>query len=104
MKTTLEKPPGVAKYGKKELNMKLVRVDDKTVLGQATIDLANYAKCLERRLFSTELRKSQFPDALIDFYLTASPVAGTGRSYSVRSSQNAGGARSNAAGEIAVGS
>ena len=58
MKTTLEKPPGVAKYGKKELTMKLVRVDDKTVLGQATIDLANYAKCLERRLFSTELRKS----------------------------------------------
>ena len=58
MKTTLEKPPGVAKYGKKELTMKLVRVDDKTVLGQATIDLANYAKCLERRHFSTELRRS----------------------------------------------
>ena len=55
MKTTLEKPPGVAKYGKKELVMRLVRVDDKTVLGQAVIDLADYAKCLERRLFSTEL-------------------------------------------------
>ena len=86
MKTTLEKPPGVAKYGKKDLVMKLVRADDKTVLGQAVINLADYGKCLERRLFSTELQKSQFPDALIDFYLTANPVVGTGRSYSVRAS------------------
>ena len=84
MKTTLEKPSGRAKYGKKELIMKLVRVEDKSVLGQAVIDLASYAKCLERRLFSIELAKSQFPDALIDFYVTASPLTGNGRSYSVR--------------------
>lgn len=88
MKTTLEKPPGKAKYGKKELILKLIRVDDKSLLGMATIDLADYAKCLERRQFSVELLKSQFPDALIDFYLTANPVVGTGRSYSVRSSQH----------------
>ena len=68
MKTTLDKPPGIAKYGKKELVLKLIRVEDKTVLGQSTIDLANYAKCLERRLFSTELKKSQFPDALIKLF------------------------------------
>ena len=89
MKTTLDKPPGIAKYGKKELVLKLIRVEDRTVLGQSTIDLANYAKCTERRLFSTELKKSQFPDALIDFYLTAHPVVGNGRSYSVKSAQGA---------------
>jgi len=55
MKTTLEKPPGKARYGKKELVMKLIRIDDKSILGQATIDLADYAKVLERRLFSVEL-------------------------------------------------
>ena len=49
------------------------------MLGQALIDLADYTKCLERKMFSAELAKSQFPEALIDFYLTASPITGTGR-------------------------
>lgn len=103
MKTTLEKPAGRAKYGKKDLVMRLVRVEDKSILGEATIDLANYAKCLERRLFSIELAKSQFPDALIDFYVTASPLTGNGRSYSVRANTTSGGAHS-ASSDIATSS
>ena len=33
MKVTLEKTPGMTQYGKKDLTMKLVRVDDKSNLG-----------------------------------------------------------------------
>ena len=69
MKVTLEKTPGMTQYGKKDLTMKLVRVDDKSNLGQAVIDLAKYIKCEDRKLFSVELAKSQFPEALIDFQL-----------------------------------
>ena len=58
MKSTLEKAPGKLRYGKKNLIMKLIRVDDKSVLGEAKIDLARYVKCLERKLFSVELTKS----------------------------------------------
>ena len=79
MKITLEKMPTKNKYGKKELVMKLVRVEDKTVLGQAVVDLANYSKCLERKLLSVDLQKSQFPEAVIDFYLTAAPMVGAER-------------------------
>ena len=64
--------------------MKLVRADDKQELGRAEIDLAAYAKCLDRKLFSCELAKSQFPEAIIDFYITASPVVGTGRAATGR--------------------
>lgn len=66
--------------------MKLIRADDKQELGRAEIDLAVYAKCLDRKLFSCELAKSQFPEAIIDFYITASPVVGTGRAATDRAS------------------
>ena len=48
-------------------------------MGEAVIDLARYSKCLDRKLFSVELAKSQFPEALIDFYITASPLVGSER-------------------------
>ena len=101
MKTTLEKKPGDVRYGKKELSLNLVSTDDKQVLGKASIDLAKYSKCHDRRLFSVELQKSQFPEALIDFYITASTQVGTGRSYSVK--VKPGGMRG-AAGDIATSS
>ena len=84
MKTTLERAPGKQRYGRKDLVMRLVRADDRSELGQATIDLAHYYKVLERKLFSVDLAKSQFPEALIDFYITATPVVGKGRSATVR--------------------
>ena len=84
MKTQLEKAPGKTKYGKKDLTFKLINAEDKSVLGQASINLASYFKCLERKLFSVELEKSQFPEALIDFYITAAPVVGPGRAASIR--------------------
>ncbi len=58
MKTTLEKAPGKTNYGKKDLTFKLLNAGDRSVLGQASINLANYSKCLERKLFSVELEKS----------------------------------------------
>lgn len=58
MKITLEKIHAKNKYSKKELVLKLVRVDDKAVLGQAVVDLANYSKCSERKLLSVDLQKS----------------------------------------------
>ena len=101
MKTTLEKKPGAVRYGKKELTLNLVSTDDKQVLGKASIDLAKYSKCHDRRLFSVELWKSQFPEPLIDFYITASTIVGTGRSYSMRSKP---GGLMGAVGEIATSS
>ena len=53
--------------------------------------MANYSKCLDRKLFSVELAKSEFPEALIDFYVTASPVVGNGRSNTVRADGKRGG-------------
>lgn len=84
MKTTLERAAGKTRYGKKPLTLKLLRAEDTSELGQAIIDLAAYTKCLDRKLFSVELVKSQFPEASIDFYLTAMPVVGNGRSMSTR--------------------
>ena len=91
MKTTLEKAPGKTKYGKKDLTFKLMNAEDRSLLGLASINLANYSKCLERKLFSVELEKSQFPEALIDFYITAAPVVGPGRAASIRATNFSGG-------------
>ena len=47
MKNTFRKIPGKNKYERKELVMKLVRKDElRQVLGEAVINLSNYAKCL----------------------------------------------------------
>ena len=85
MKTTLERALGKTEYGRKDLVMRLVHVDEKKVLGESSIDLARYFNCSERKLFSIELANCEFPDGLIEFYLTATKVAGNGRSLSTRS-------------------
>ena len=55
MKTTLEKAPGKSKYGKKDLVLKLVRAEDKSLLGSASVNLASYSQCVDRKLFSVDL-------------------------------------------------
>lgn len=84
MKTTLERALGKTEYGQKELVMRLVQVEGKQVIGHASVDLAKYHNCSDRKLFSVELANCQFPDGLIEFYLTASPVAGSARPLSTR--------------------
>ena len=66
MKTKLEKAPGELVYGRKELVLRLVSSNDKSVVGEASLDLANYAKCLQRTKFSIQLAKSAFPDATME--------------------------------------
>ena len=50
-----------------------MRTDDKTDLGRAKINLATYIKCLDRKKFSIELQQSPFPEAMIEFAVTATP-------------------------------
>ena len=66
--------------------MKLIRKDQKEELGCGEINLANYMKCLERKKFSIELKDSPFPEAMIEFAITATPSVG-GRAATQRVSQ-----------------
>ena len=55
MNTTLEKRAGMTKYDRKELIMRLIRVDDNSLLGSAELDLADYHSCLKRTKFSLNI-------------------------------------------------
>lgn len=73
MKTTLAKEQGQTKYGRKDVNINLVREDDNSVLGEACLNLASYYKCMSRTEFSVELTKSQFPEAVVVYSILATP-------------------------------
>ena len=76
LKINFKKQPGKQRYEKKSLQMKLIRKDQKEELGCGEINLANYMKCLERKKFSIELKDSPFPEAMIEFAITATPSVG----------------------------
>ena len=40
-------------------------------LGEAFVNLADYSECSRKSLFSVDLKKSSFPEARIEFYVTA---------------------------------
>ena len=71
MKTTLKKQPNKLRYDRKDLVMSLMRMDTKEDLGSAKINLANYINCEQRKKFSQELQESPFPEATIEFAVTA---------------------------------
>ena len=73
MKTTLNKAEGQTKYGRKDVVVNLIRDDDGTSLGEASLNLASYYKCMRRTEFSVELTKSQFPEAVVCYTMMASP-------------------------------
>ena len=55
MSTLLERKTGMTRYGRKELLLKLVRVEDSMMLGSAEIDLAEYHICRERTRFQVKI-------------------------------------------------
>lgn len=91
MKTALERKMGSnTEYLPKNMSMKLLKCFAQKsrapeLLGEAVINLSEYTECITRKMFSVDVQKSQFPEATIDFYLTATPVVG-GRSGSTRAS------------------
>ena len=79
MKTTLEPNPTESGYIAKEGRMHLMQINpvtgDKDFLGEALIDLSEYASCGSRSLFSADLKQSPFQDARIEFYIMATPLS-----------------------------
>jgi hypothetical protein len=73
MKTTLNKAPGETKYGRKDVIVNLIRNDDGSSLGEACLNLSSYYKCMRRTEFSVELKKSQFPEAVVIYTILATP-------------------------------
>ena len=55
MSTILVRKAGVTRYSRKELVLKLVRVEDDLVLGSAELDLAEYHACRERTRFQAKI-------------------------------------------------
>ena len=77
MSTTLEKKPHKISYGRKDLFLKLMRVEDDLILGQAIINLAEYWNCTVRKKFSFSITPSNnsqaesLSDAKFDILITA---------------------------------
>lgn len=72
MNTTLRKHKTKLRYERKELTMILIQADNQKNLGYAKINLSNYIKCEKRTKFSQELLESPYPEATIEFSVTAS--------------------------------
>ena len=64
--------------------MQLIKVHqnerENEFLGEALINLAEYAECHSRSLFPADLKQSPFPDARIEFYITAKLQSGRDKS------------------------
>ena len=71
MSTTLEKKPGKTNYSCKELKLQLKNEQDNSLIGTATIDLAEYSHALERIKFPVNINDSSFPGANFELQLCA---------------------------------
>lgn len=54
--------------------MKVYTKDELEYLGEATIDLEEYVDCIDRKTFIVRLNDSQFADASVEFYVTATQI------------------------------
>lgn len=76
MNTTFEKEIN-GQLKSKESKLRLMKVytkDELEYLGEATIDLEEYVDCIDRKQFVVRLNDSQFADASVEFYVTATQI------------------------------